>query len=208
MKTLSELIHEGEHGQQDFKFRIDDQKKIARTLSAFANCYGGKLIIGVKDNGKIVGCNPEEEFHMIDAAASLIVQPPIIFHSTVWQEDHKMVLIVDILPSNRKHKAPDEENSYKYYIRVGDKTLVANKITVGVWRNKLRESVKPIIFDEKESTLLKYIEKHQPTSLSQLYRNLNLPKTFIDKMLIQFICWELVVAEYDYNLVKYKLFQV
>ena len=45
------LIAEGEHQQQDFKFEISDARKIAKTLSAFANTDGGRLLIGVKDNG-------------------------------------------------------------------------------------------------------------------------------------------------------------
>ena len=32
MSTLADLISEGEHVNQDFKFRIDDKKKIARTF--------------------------------------------------------------------------------------------------------------------------------------------------------------------------------
>ena len=32
------LIAEGEHQKQDFKFEISDARKIAKTLSAFANC--------------------------------------------------------------------------------------------------------------------------------------------------------------------------
>ena len=55
------LIAEGEHQQQDFKFEISDARKIAKTLSAFANTDGGRLLIGVKDNGKIEGVRSEEE---------------------------------------------------------------------------------------------------------------------------------------------------
>ena len=42
MSTLADLISEGEHVNQDFKFRIDEQKKIARTLCSFANTSGGR----------------------------------------------------------------------------------------------------------------------------------------------------------------------
>ena len=61
MKTFTDaeyihaLIAEGEHQQQDFKFEISDARKIAKTLSAFSNTDGGRLLIGVKDNGKIAG---------------------------------------------------------------------------------------------------------------------------------------------------------
>ena len=81
MKTLTDteyihaLIAEGEHQQQDFKFEISDARKIAKTLSAFANTDGGKLLIGVKDNGKIAGVRSDEEQYMIEAAARTLLQP-------------------------------------------------------------------------------------------------------------------------------------
>jgi len=52
---IYKLIEEGEHQQQDFKFEISDARKIAKSLSAFSNTDGGRLLIGVKDNGKIAG---------------------------------------------------------------------------------------------------------------------------------------------------------
>ena len=71
------LIAEGEHQQQDFKFEISDARKIAKTLSAFANTDGGRLLIGVKDNGKIAGVRSEEEKYMIEAAAQLYCVPEV-----------------------------------------------------------------------------------------------------------------------------------
>ena len=61
---LQLLIDQGEHQQQDFKFEVSDSKKIARTLSAFANTDGGRLLIGVKDNGNISGIKSEEEYYI------------------------------------------------------------------------------------------------------------------------------------------------
>jgi len=48
---IKNLIEEGEHQQLDFKYEISDSKKIARSLVAFANTDGGRLLVGVKDNG-------------------------------------------------------------------------------------------------------------------------------------------------------------
>lgn len=61
---IEALIEQGEHQQLDFKFEVSDSKKIARTLSAFANTDGGRLLIGVKDNGAISGVRSEEEYYM------------------------------------------------------------------------------------------------------------------------------------------------
>lgn len=50
---IQDLILEGEHEHQDFKYQITDARKIARSIAAFANNSGGHLLIGVKDNGNI-----------------------------------------------------------------------------------------------------------------------------------------------------------
>ena len=77
MNDLQRNIAEGEHQQQDFKHQITDSRKIARTLSAFANTDGGRLLIGVKDNGNINGVNSHEEIHMVEAAADFYSIPNI-----------------------------------------------------------------------------------------------------------------------------------
>jgi len=41
---LQELIAQGEHEQQDFKYKVDDAMKLARSVSAFANTEGGLRI--------------------------------------------------------------------------------------------------------------------------------------------------------------------
>jgi predicted HTH transcriptional regulator len=87
---LQSLILEGEHQQQDFKFGITDSRKIARTLVAFANTNGGRLLIGVKDNGVIAGVRTDEEYYMIESAAHLFSKPEIHFESKVWQEGAKL----------------------------------------------------------------------------------------------------------------------
>ncbi len=86
------MIAEGEHQTQDFKFAINDSKKIARSLSAFANTEGGRLLLGVKDNGKIAGVESDEEYYMIEAAANTHCKPSVPFETRKWDVDGKTVL--------------------------------------------------------------------------------------------------------------------
>ena len=72
MSHVLRMIAEGEHQQQDFKTRIDDSRKIARTLVAFANADGGRLLVGVKDNGTVSGVRVDEELHMVKRQRSPI----------------------------------------------------------------------------------------------------------------------------------------
>ncbi|NCB09310.1 MAG: ATP-binding protein, partial [Bacteroidia bacterium] len=88
---LYKLIEEGEHQQQDFKYCINDSKKIAKSLVAFANTDGGRLLIGVKDNGKIAGVRTDEEFYMVEAAAKIYSKPPVHFSTKQWLVEGKTV---------------------------------------------------------------------------------------------------------------------
>ena len=89
---IQKLISEGEHIHQDFKFAISDAKKIAKSLSAFANTEGGRLLVGVKDNGKIAGVRSEEEIYMVEAAATLYCRPEIELETHIYHIEGKDVL--------------------------------------------------------------------------------------------------------------------
>lgn len=198
--TLKTIIREGEHQRQDFKFRIDDARKIARTLSAFANTDGGRLLIGVKDNGKIAGVDPTEEIHMIEAAAGMYCKPPVVFESRVWQEDMKLVLEIVVAKSeNRPVRSPDEEGKWRVYVRRNDHTLIANKILLGVWKQELRNTSRPEKFGEDEQRLLQLIAAQEPVTLSRLYRASDLPKARIDHLLVLFLCWKLAAMDMNEN---------
>lgn len=193
MESVQKYIREGEHQTQDFKFRIDDAKKIARTLSAFANTDGGRLLIGVKDNGKITGINPEEEYHMIEGAADMYCKPPVKFESQVWQEGHKLVLEINVAPvENRPIKSLDENETWKTYVRRSDHTLLANKILVRVWKEQKLNHSKPQEFGEDELLLLKILGEQENCTLSKLYRISKLNKSKVDHLLVLFICWDIV----------------
>ena len=76
---IEELIEQGENQHLDFKFAVNDSRKIARSMVAFANSEGGTLLIGVKDNGSIAGVRTEEELHMVETAAALFTRPEVSF---------------------------------------------------------------------------------------------------------------------------------
>lgn len=96
------LISEGEHLRQDFKFAISDPRKIARSLSAFSNTKGGRLLVGVKDNGRIAGVDWEEEVYMIEAAAEMYCKPVVPLVNRRFRVEGKDVLEVYVAESDRK----------------------------------------------------------------------------------------------------------
>ena len=192
---LTDRIRKGEGTQLDFKMWIDDQKKIARTLVAFANTEGGSLLIGVKDNGKISGIEPSEEFHMISAAAELYCNPEVDFKTIVWQEKHKLVLEVIVPESNQLHTAHDENGKPRLYLRVNDSTLLANKIMAKYMMLVRRGTTRPELLTEEAIALLKTIGPDGKYTLSKVYRLSGLPKKVVDHYLPLFLAWGLIGFE-------------
>jgi len=185
---IQKLISEGEHQMLDFKFEISDSKKIARSLVAFANTDGGRLLIGVKDNGAISGIRSEEEKHMIQTAAELYCKPEVEFSAKEWNINGKTVLEI-IIPKSRhhKHKAPDHNNIYKVYVRVKDENIVANSILMKVWKHENDKSFVKITFSEEEKMLLKYLDEHKMISFDEFLEISHLKKKAAENILVNFI---------------------
>lgn len=185
---IQKLISEGEHQMLDFKFEISDCKKIARSLVAFANTDGGRLLIGVKDNGVISGIRSEEEKHMIQTAAELYCKPEVEFSAKEWNINGKTVLEV-IIPKSRhhKHKAPNHNNIYKVYVRVKDENIVANSILLKVWKHEKEKSFVKITFSEEEKMLLKYLDEHKTVSFDEFLEISHLKKRAAENIFVNFI---------------------
>ena len=167
-KHIQKLIEEGEHQMLDFKFEISDSKRIARSLAAFANTDGGRLLVGVKDNGAIAGIRSDEEIHMIQAAAEMYCRPQVFYTTEEWEINGKTILEV-IIPKDKqnKHKAPDNQGIYKIFVRVKDENLVADPVLLRVWKsNKFAKPAK-ISFTETESLLLHFLSDNQQITLSE-----------------------------------------
>src|SRR5665811_99049 len=57
---LLELIEKGEDSQTQFRERFESIDALAAEICAFSNSNGGKIIVGVSDEGEITGLNKED----------------------------------------------------------------------------------------------------------------------------------------------------
>lgn len=57
---IKKLISEGESTTVEFKQRLPPDSILAKTLVAFANTNGGIILIGISDNGEIIGLTKKE----------------------------------------------------------------------------------------------------------------------------------------------------
>ncbi len=170
MKTKShyieELIEQGENQCLDFKFAVNDSKKIARTLVAFSNTKGGRLLIGVKDNGAIAGVRTDEEYHMIEGAAEIYCKPKISFETKDWTINGKKVLEIIIPESQEKpNMALVDNNKWMAFVRVADENILADAVLLKVWQNHKKGNGIKIYNTEPGNKLLMYINDNKEITL-------------------------------------------
>ena len=167
--NIKKQIFEGEGVSLDFKKTITSCEKIARTMVAFANNKGGRLLIGVADDGTILGVKSEdEERYMITKAAHLYARPALdpVFEEVYF--DNKLILVVDTPESVLKpHYSLAEDGKWWVYVRVKDKSVLASKIVVDVLKRSADKDGVLIEYSEKERSLLKYLENSSRITIKE-----------------------------------------
>jgi predicted HTH transcriptional regulator len=170
------LIAKGEGQHLDFKYHIADAAKIAKTLVAFANSPdGGRLLIGVKDNGKIKGVASEEEIFMIEHAAEDFCLPPVITKMNELIIDGKCILEVIIPESlNKPHFAKSEDKKWIAYVRVADENILANRVFIEVEKRKKKQKNTVIRYTDKERILLSYLKENETITMQKFIKLANI----------------------------------
>ena len=191
--SLQKLIDEGEHQMQDFKYCINDSKKIAKSLVAFANTNGGRLLIGVKDNGKIAGISTDEEFYMVESAAKIFSKPPIPFTTKQWVSDDKIVLEISVRPGLKKpHYALDESGKWLAYTRINDENVLAHTIQILVWKKQNSPLGIYFSYTVAEKFLIDYLSKNSKISLSGFIRLSHISRKKAEDILSNFVVMNII----------------
>lgn len=201
---IRRLVAEGEHVHQDFKFAISDIRKIAKSLSAFSNTEGGRLLVGVKDNGKIAGVRSEEEIYMVEAAASVYCCPPLVLENHVYHLEGKDVLEVVVNESASKPVCALDENSRLWaYVRIADENIIASPIHLALWKNQGKKN--PVmVYTEREQALLDLLGKYGELTLNQCTRLAHIPRKKVCSLLADFIRFELVEQHFRNHTFYYR----
>ena len=192
-RDLHRLIREGEHEQQDFKFKISDSRKIARTLSAFSNTTGGRLLIGVRDNGQIAGVKDEDDIYMIESASEFFLKPAISLEIFAHQIDGKTVWEIEIPEGKNKPYRVEELNDSIAYYRSDDENFAANAVLIEVWRQEQAENSKrPVAFSDSERKLIDYLKVYPSISTSKAAKVMNISRRFTIETLARLIRWNVI----------------
>lgn len=201
---LLSLIREGEHQQQDFKYRVSDACKLARSVSAFANTDGGRLLIGVRDDGNISGVRSEEEIFMMHQAAFKYCQPEASIKFDTYHVEGRTIVIATVSPSDKRPvRAKDEDGRMRAYIRIDDENIVASPVHLALWRECQKAQGVMITYNDSISKL--FAVMRYKLTLNQIVRLSKLPRQRVITLLARLIRfgnvrWEYVDQKFLFSL--------
>jgi predicted HTH transcriptional regulator len=203
---LRKLIEEGENQQLDFKYCISDSRKIARTLVAFANSDGGKLLIGVRDNGSIAGIRSDEEIYMVDTAAHIFCRPEISFSTKQHIIGTKTILEVDVSKgSKRPYQVRDESGKWLTYFRHGDQNLLANRVLLQVWKKEEKKSGVLVKFGKVVDSLMEYLDKNGSITISKFRKIAHISSYKAEAIIANLILFKVLIMNASEKGFSYQL---
>jgi predicted HTH transcriptional regulator len=196
---LHEIIEKGENGNVEFKRKFSSPGKIAKEMIAFANTRGGYLFFGIDDDRSVVGVESEKgEVELIDMAAKFFCEPEINYNVEILPIYRKDVICVEIPESKTKphrliENGKSDDDLYKVYIRIKDKSVLASKETVRVLR-KSHADAPPLILSltDKERALLDYLGIHEKITVKEFKELLNISNRRASRILVNLVRAELI----------------
>ncbi len=100
MINIKACISEGEHKTQEFKAQYS--KTMLKTVSAFANYHDGRILVGISDQGNVIGIkNVSEERLKIENAINDGVRPKPFYEVEVTNLEGVKVIVYTIYKGDR-----------------------------------------------------------------------------------------------------------
>lgn len=192
LRELRSLAGHGEGQHLEFKKKANYPEKIMKELVAFANSEGGKLLLGVDDDGTANGVRSiEGELFLIEDAIEKLIRPKLEYKSEIIKVNEKKgIAIIEIAPFQGKLFYVRDEPGKKQgtaYVRRNDESLQASKEMREIIERRYKKKDMQFSYDENVSIALNFCEDHGHITLSDFVREANISKFIAGRVLIRLV---------------------
>ncbi len=164
--TLKKLVAQGEGLELEFKTKVVYPYKIMKELVAFANAKGGKLLVGVEDDGAIKGLkNASEEEFVLRQYIDKFIVPALSYEvERLALNDKRQVLIFTVAESTSKpvcRLIDTKDRKGQAFYRVKDQSLQASREMWLVLKYEKTNRFSSFSYGKNESILVKYLAQYE-----------------------------------------------
>jgi predicted HTH transcriptional regulator len=162
-RKLEEMVARGEGTQLEFKKRTPEPRRLAKEVVALANSSGGVILLGVDDNGAILGVKDStEEEYAVQAALEMWCVPAVRWYLRRVPVSRKREALVLTVPSSKigphyvRSSVADESGTA--YVRLNDESIEASPeaLLLLIEETEARDVV--FEFGDLEIELMRYLE--------------------------------------------------
>ena len=178
--NIKNLIGETTEYDKKLKLEIKRPKSWCKSVSAFANTYGGSLIFGISDDNKVIGLeSPDKDAEIISEIIKSRLDPVPEFKIRFQREEDRVLLIVDVLKGEETPYYYSGDGVLEAYVRMGNESVKASSIEL----KRLVLRGRNTTFDSQNS--LYKVEDYAFSKLRERYKKWT-GQSFDDKDLISF----------------------
>lgn len=126
---LLELIANGENSGVEFKRDDRTPEQLAKEVVALANFQGGRVLLGVDDDGTITGVQRDDlERWVMDTVFGRYVHPMILpFYEEVTVDEQHRIAIITVTQGATKPYVVRSRDREDIYVRVGSTARLATR---------------------------------------------------------------------------------
>lgn len=141
-----DLIAQPEGKTLEFKRDLSSPWPLLKTLVAFANTAGGRLVVGVDDQRQVVGvAQPLDDEERLCNLIADSIAPRLVPQIELITVQGKTLLVVEVYVSgSRPHWLKSEGPEHGVYVRLGSTSRQADPQLI----EELRRSAQGVAFDE------------------------------------------------------------
>lgn len=177
---ITKLIGETSEYDKKLQLEIKKPKSWCKSVSAFANTYGGSLIFGISDDNKVIGLeSPDKDAEVISEIIKSRLDPIPEFKIRFQKEEDRVLLIVDVLKGVETPYYYSGDGVLEAYVRMGNESVKASSIEL----KRLVLRGRNTTFDSQNS--LYKVEDYAFSKLRERYKKWT-GQSFDDKDLISF----------------------
>ena len=121
MDSFQTLLQEPEGKTLEFKRDLSSPKPVLKSIVAFANTAGGRLVVGVDERRKIIGVeHPLDEEERLCSLISDSISPRVMPNVELITVENKTLLVAEVfLSSSRPHWVKSDGAEKGVYVRLG-----------------------------------------------------------------------------------------